>query len=335
MRLGVFAMLDIKRFTELGGVAQKIHIVSKDAKHPVLLFLHGGPGVVNRNILQKHADLLDHFTCVGWDQRGSGGSFLGVRRKSLTVRQMTDDAAELVAWLCKKFRKDKIFIIGGSWGSELGTHLAYRYPAQLAAYVGFGQVCAGAKNEELSYAFALRCAREANDEKSIKKLQKVGPPVNGLYKYGILGMRVQREVMNQYGGYSPTKRAEGYLKGIAKPYFTSGEYTPYDILGILIGAVKLAFSPLYKECSRAGDLQESCPQFEIPYFIFDGRLDQNTPAALVEDYFSAIVAPQKELHWFENAGHNPLADAPEKFKALLIEKLSAVTQTERAKGNAV
>ncbi len=84
-------------------------------------FLHGGPGVCNRHtIIKDHADLLDTFTVVAWDQRGSGGSYFGVKESDLTVKQLVEDAAALVEYLCKRFNKDKIFVIGGSWGSGWG-----------------------------------------------------------------------------------------------------------------------------------------------------------------------------------------------------------------------
>lgn len=125
-------MLDEKRMVVLGGLPQKIHIRTLDENKPVLLFLHGGPGVCNRHtVLHDHEDLMDTFTLVGWDQRGSGGSYFGARKEDLTIDRLVLDAKELVAWLCDFFHKDKIFIIGGSWGSELGTWLSCRSGAAL------------------------------------------------------------------------------------------------------------------------------------------------------------------------------------------------------------
>jgi len=315
----------------LGALPQKIHIRSNDEALPVLLFLHGGPGVINRHsVMIDHSDLLDTFTLAAWDQRGSGGSYKGARRETLTVRQLTDDAAELVDWLCSRFRKDKIFIIGGSWGSELGTHLAYRYPAKIAAYVGFGQVVDGAKNEEISYQFAHDAARKEGDEKAIALLESVGPPVNGVYKNGFDGLITQRKVMMKYGGYSPDKKKRGMYGPIVKSLLFSGEYSLGDIIGMAKG-YKYVLKAMWDEVA-ATNLASACPRFEMPYFIFDGRLDYNTPASLVEEYFNTIQAPRKELIWFEKSGHNPMGDEGELFKAALREKLSEVAKDERAKG---
>ncbi len=321
-------MIDYKRKVVLGGLPQKIHVKTLDAAKPVLLFLHGGPGVCNRHgIMTAHADLTDSFTLVGWDQRGSGGSYKGAKAEDLTIDRLVEDAFELVQWLCREFHKDKIFIIGGSWGSELGTWLAFRHPDQIAAYVGFGQVVNGAKNEQLSYKFALEAAQKAGDSKAVHALEELGAPVMGVYKGGYKGMMVQRRIMMKYGGYSQSAKKRSYFRSTVLPMLFSGEYSPADLWGIAKGHV-FVLEKMWPEVG-ATDFPSSCTHFKVPYFIFDGRLDQNTPAALVEDYFNQIEAPQKELIWFENSGHNPMNDEPEKFKKLLRERLLKIAEKEK------
>ena len=78
-------------------------------------------------------------------------------------------------------------------------------PEKIAAFVGFGQFVNGAKNEEISYQFTLDGAKQANDLDAIKQLEKVGPPVKGMYKGGFDGMMVQRNLMMKYGGYSKSE----------------------------------------------------------------------------------------------------------------------------------
>ena len=323
--------IDEKLKVKLGRLLQKIHILSRDDSLPVLLFLHGGPGITNRHsVVKHHADLLDTFTIVAWDQRGGGGSYWGAKKATLTVKQLTDDAAELVEWLCSRFKKDKLFIIGGSWGSELGTYLAHRYPAKIAAYVGFGQMVDGPENERISYEFALDSAKAAGDEKSVKILKDLGPPKAGIYKGGLKGLLIQRKVMMKYGGFSPNEKRRGIFESIVRPMLLSGEYSLSDIIGIFRGYKKV-LNTMWPQIA-AVNLASSCPDFKMPYIILNGRLDNNTPASLVDDYFKKIKAPAKELIWFENSGHNPMGDEGELFKSILRAKLSDIAKVEKAKG---
>ncbi len=316
-------MIDIKKKILLGGVKQKIHYLSDDLNKPVLLFLHGGPGVCNRHsIIKDHIDLLDTFTIVTWDQRGSGGSYFGVPIESLTLSRMTDDAEELVEWCCKEFNKEKIFIIGGSWGSELGVLLSAKYPERIAAFFGFGQVVDIAKNEEISFEYTRNAALEAGDTDAVKKLDMVGPPVEGQYKYGYKGMKIQRDLMMKYGGYSKQSGKSSYWEAFVKPVFLSGEYSVLDLIGFLLGYKKV-LTKMWPELGKTC-FPKTATSFKIPIFIFDGRLDMNTPSVLVEDWYNMIEAPHKELIWFEESGHNPMGDEPQKFKSLLREKAKEV-----------
>ena len=83
-------MVDRKCKVTLGGLPQKIHIRGDETK-PVLLFLHGGPGVCNRHtVMTVHADLQKDFLVVAWDQRGSGGSYKGAAVETLTIDRLVD-----------------------------------------------------------------------------------------------------------------------------------------------------------------------------------------------------------------------------------------------------
>ncbi len=312
---------DIKKKIPVNGVMQRIHVVSNDTSLPVLLFLHGGPGVVNRHsVLADDKDLLDSFTIATWDQRGTGGSYSGVKADTLTIGQLTEDAEAVVEWLCKEFNKEKIFVIGGSWGSLLGIRLAHAHPEHIAAFVGFGQFVSGEKNEAITYQFTLDAAKAAGDEEAVRKLEQVGPPAKGMYKGGFNGMMVQRRLMMKYGGYSKDEEKRNYIDSFVKPMILSGEYSLSDFLGIVLGYKKV-LKIMWPEIGSE-DLTEY-KTFDVPILVFDGKLDMNTPAELVEDWFAGIEAPYKELIWFENSGHNPMGDEPERFKKLLREKLSA------------
>ena len=61
---------------EIGGVPQGMIIQSVDPSNPVLLFLHGGPGMPEFFLQSTHPTGLEQdFTVVWWEQRGAGMSW--------------------------------------------------------------------------------------------------------------------------------------------------------------------------------------------------------------------------------------------------------------------
>src|SRR5262245_50412884 len=63
-------------FTKIGGIDQWIAIRGQNRENPVILLLHGGPGIalspMPRDFLWSWSET---FTVVLWDQRGAGKTF--------------------------------------------------------------------------------------------------------------------------------------------------------------------------------------------------------------------------------------------------------------------
>ena len=60
------------------------------------------------------------------------------------------------------------------------------------------------------------------------------------------------------------------------------------------------------------------PRLGVPVVMVQGRLDQVAPSAVAERYASSLVAPSKQLVWFENSAHTPHLEEPEKFRELVM-----------------
>lgn len=319
-------MVNIKQKIMLNGLKQTIHIKGDEDK-PILLFLHGGPGVTNRHTVMEHyEEFADSFLVVAWDQRGTAGSYKGAKAEDLTIAQLVEDAAALVEYLCNTFGREKIYAIGGSWGSLLGSRLLAAHPEHLYAFVGFGQVVNIHRNELISWQYCLDEARKAGNQKDIETLEKIGPPEQGCYKGDDIfdAMMLQRNILMKYGGYSKNEGKQSYWDAMVKPIILSGEYSLSDLIGYIKG-YKFVLKAMWREVG-ATDFMKDCYQFKAPIYILDGKLDYNTPWELVEDWFNKIEAPHKELHWFEKSGHNPMSDEPEKFIPLVKELLLGVKE---------
>ncbi len=134
----------------------------------------------------------------------------------------------------------------------------------------------------------------------------------GCYKGGFKGMMKQRNIMMKYGGYSKESKQQSYWDALVKPMLKSHEYTFKDIIGYVFGYSKV-LKQMWNELGTT-NFNKTCTKFKAPIYIFDGKLDFNTPSELVESWFERIEAPDKKLIWFEHSGHHPIGDEPEKFK---------------------
>jgi pimeloyl-ACP methyl ester carboxylesterase len=62
---------------DINGVEQGMFINGKNRSNPVLLWVHGGPGMPDYFLLEQYrTGLEDVFTVVWWDQRGTGLSYV-------------------------------------------------------------------------------------------------------------------------------------------------------------------------------------------------------------------------------------------------------------------
>src|SRR2546430_942917 len=59
----------------------------------------------------------------------------------------------------------------------------------------------------------------------------------------------------------------------------------------------------------------------MPFFVFQGAVDNVTPAAPVRDYVESITAPRKELILILNAGHNAMVTRSDEFLKLLLDRV--------------
>jgi pimeloyl-ACP methyl ester carboxylesterase len=287
--------IDEARYVDVGGIEQWITIRGEDRNNPVLLFLHGGPGDATN--LWGYAGFrlwLKHFTVVQWDQRGAGRTF-GKNRDApplaITVARMTEDGVELADLLRKQLRKDKIILVGHSWGSILGVHMAKARPDLFSAFVGTGQVADPATSYAVAHRELLRKAETLKDDRAIRELREVGPPP---YPDG-RGYGVQRKWSNFFEG------ADAFLSSmvgfaLAAPGYTLRDVNDwFDGQGVSADRLVPQTSALAAR-TLAGD-------FVVPVFVIQGAEDFTTPTSLARSFIESIRAPAKTFVAIPEGGH--------------------------------
>ncbi len=304
---------------KLGGIDQWIIIRGSDASRPLLLFLHGGPGATAAPLVRKLLpELEDLFVVVHWEQRGAGKSFSStIPAESMTVEQFVSDTAELSKMLLKRFNRNKLFLLGASWGSFLGISTVKKHPDLYYAYIGAGQVVYQAEGEKISYDFVLRKAREANDEEALSVLKRIGRPPYPKDR-SVRYLQKQRRLLRKYRG---SIYEEVNLRRLSDPRHVlfQKEYNFMDKINWLRGQY---FSEKHLGLEfRNIDLSVEASEIEVPIVLVQGKHDWHTPTVLVEKYFDVLKAPKKELHIFEKSAHVPIGEEPEKFIRIVKERV--------------
>ncbi len=157
-------MSQIQKIT-VGGIEQAILIQTENITNPIILFLHGGPsmpvpGVSNRGkdyaFVTNTKRLVQHFTLVFWDQRGTGKSYSKkIPKETMHLSQFVEDANEIIDYLLVRFHQDKLHLIAHSWGTMIGLSLVKKYPEKVHSYTGFSQVTNWTENDKLCYRWLL------------------------------------------------------------------------------------------------------------------------------------------------------------------------------------
>lgn len=319
-------------FVRLGGVLQAVHICGHDARLPLLLFLHGGPGMPHMPFAHANADLQRCFLVVHWDQRGAGKSYSPVLNEGdLSIEQLVSDAHELILWLRARFRKSTVLLVGHSWGSALGAIVAARFPSLVSAFVGIGQVSNLQTSEHMRFHQALGHARQLQDSVATAALTRLGPPPYTSVRQSDALERWAQRLSSRH--HAPITSATFFRLALSSPI-----YSWIDVAQIPFGR-RFTERCLWGEIFGQIDLFVQVPRLEVPVYFLVGRHDVIVAHELARHYYDALEAPRgKTFITFERSGHWPHLEESELFRAILtgpVRQDLAQEWSERAGGSAV
>jgi pimeloyl-ACP methyl ester carboxylesterase len=301
---------------QIGGIEQWVTISGTNCANPVVLIVHGGPG----NPMTPYSDAIygawtKKFTVVQWDQRGAGRTYgsnrlLAERDSSkwtpeqmeelpaLSIARLTQDGVEVASYAAARLSQRKVILVGGSWGSALGVHMARARPDLFHAYLGTGQMVHHTENELSTYEKLLGMARAAQDAKTVTDLETLGaPPWKNPRAFGIV--RKATRIYEAKTTTPPPKSwwipADLYATREAELDYEAGEeYSFLQFVGFQGNGMLSTI-----------DLHKLGTTFDIPVFLLQGTEDLVTTPAVAKRYFDTITAPVKDFILLPKTGHDP------------------------------
>lgn len=312
---------------QIGGIPQWINIRGKHRDNPVLLFVHGGPASPSMpSHWQFQRPWEEYFTVVHWDQRGAGKTFLASDPASIadTIRidRYVADAIEVAEHVRARLGKDKVLLVGHSWGTVVGMRAALERPDLFHAYVGIGQAIDVQENERLSVEYGLAQARRDGNADAVAELQSM-MPYPGDQPITRERIIIARKWPQHYGGLNAYRDAEqDYYYGAGR---LSPEYDCNDHRAFFDGNV-FTLGRILDEFLQV-DFSD-VRTFPIPVVMFMGRHDYTTPSAPTAAWLDRVDAPYKRGIWFEDSAHMIPWEEPGKVLVTLLEVVRPLATTE-------
>jgi len=287
------SQINSSKAVEIGGIRQWISCKGTNPAAPVLLFLHGGPGSSAMSYADRFtSELQKHFVVVQWDQRETGTTKkLSTSLVPLKVALLEEDAVQMINYLRSRFSKDKVFLMGHSWGGFLGLLVAADHPELLEAYFAVSPMIYQTESERLALSWMQKEAIASANRQAIDELSKVKIPFqNGeqLYyhrKWLALGM-----------GTKPASRE--FVEEWSKKWLA-----------------------VFNEASGI-NFFEKAPEIKCPIYFFVGTKDYQTSFKLIEDYYNQVKADKKDLFWFTNSAHLVPLTEPKKLQEIIINLIA-------------
>lgn len=297
-------------YIDVNGTKQWISIYGEDIDNPVLLYLHGGPGsstsLYDYAFTRKWADV---YTVVTWDQRNCGKSYDEEQNHiALTYELMMSDGKAVTEYILDYLGKDKLTLLGHSWGSYFGCNLVLSYPEYYECYIGTGQLVDMHQNELAFYETAKSWV--GNDSKGLELLEKLSPD-----HFTEEHFNARNLLMEKYGYGMMVDGTDYNIPAtiICNPYYS---------LADMINFLKVDYS-VYMKFLMSDEFEKFSltdkTEYAVPYYNINGNRDYQTNYQQAQAYFDKIDAPYKKIYIMENTTHGLLESKSEAFSDILHE----------------
>lgn len=300
-------MHDFGKWYLLNGIKQYVHIISTNLDHPILIYLHGGPGDAALPLVEHfNRELSQRYTLVIWEQRGAGKSYYKFsENEALSISDFVADLKGLVDELLIDFGKEEVCLLGHSWGSIIGMSFIISYPELVQYYIGVGQVISSYEMFEISREYAAGGTNKTVEKKKILDLDVTFKQTSWYRDLMMLMGHVIKQGGSLYGKKS-------YFS-LYKYFIFSGHYSLGDCINRVKGSRQSILKLWYEVASTDFSKYK---EFDVPVVFIQGMHDYHASSAIVLNFFNNLTSP-KLFFCVENAAHFPQWSRAKTFNTII------------------
>lgn len=261
--------------------------------------------------------LEQEYLVAYWDQRGVGRSYSkDLDPRTLTFEQLTDDLIRFTSYLLGKFNKREAVVIGYSMGATIALMAAAKESSMFSQLFLVGVDIDLQKAGEYTRNFLSGKAKQSGNRKWMER-------VKSLNQSPILDSKAfqkRAKLLTDLGGINTKTTYNKLLISSIKNMLRSREYRLPDILKTMKG-MEFAQNALLPEFDKL-NLFNKIKKVTVPVHFIQGKKDGIAPFDIAVSYFDFLDAPTKSFTPFEESAHMPQYEEPQKFAALIREKLT-------------
>ena len=310
--------------------------VRGNTEKPLIVNLHGGPGGYSGiDIKLMGPGLEDKFLIAYLDQRGCGKSLDCKDTSMLTVEQYIEDLDIVIDSLRNRYNKEKVNLMGTSWGGMYGFLYLLKDQNKVNAYACIdGKVNSNYQNHSL-IDFETRKAKEMlQTDISKERKTELEHIVNELARIKKSNFAQFHADVNWMKHKVPPKLGfNAYFADTSKiisfndvlqdsALMSLMKYTKeeYAEVGEKAETVNRAFrnNPDYNNIN----IEPELVNIKTPTAVIQGDQDYvvgTEHAELIYNALSALTQNKKELHIIPGVGHCPAIESPEKLSDILVD----------------
>jgi proline iminopeptidase len=173
-------------------------------------------------------------------------------------------------YLRERFHRDKIYLLGESYGTILGVKTVQQRPDLYYAYIGSGQMVNATETDRGIYQKMFDYGNRTGDSQLAAKMRAYcEPPYKDVYVYSF--------VLGYYdtlaGDYSPPADYRDLItaSSVNSPGVMVTEYSLVEKVNVIRGLFDM-FSVMYPQLKDI-DFRKDAKKLDVPVYMFDAKYE--------------------------------------------------------------